>query len=234
MAFQIFLFIVAAITAFMPTIFDMKVRGKKLNWWRSLTVYGKIYIVVFLSFFCSGLYLTIKSHNESVAKEVLSINRIKSDSILMSNLTVKVNKLFLSDSTQRVKNDSLSKVIRTLNKQIIQSGGSGLQNNAPNYGIQAARDVNIGTDVELSQADLQKGLNMVNQLVTQHKLDKKVLFMMNQLSNGQKAAKQLSDFLKSNGFDIMFGMSLAPMGSGMTITHDPQENIVVIAVGEFR
>ncbi len=154
MSIEIFFFIAAAMVAFMPTVWDMKVKGKNLNWWKRLTLAGKIYIIAFVSFFGTGLYLTISSHNESVVKEIKSNERIKSDSILMSNLTSKVTKLFSSDSLYRsavkkggYKYDSIKGIIikPQVNIQNVQNNGRAIQNNAPNFGNQIVGDINLNT-----------------------------------------------------------------------------------------
>ncbi len=244
MSIEVIFFSIAAIIAIMPTFYDMKVRDKYLNWWRRLTLAGKIYIILFIGFFGTGLYLTVRSHNDSALRDKISRSRILSDSVLMAGLTLKVNKLYTSDSSYRAaltnggyQYDSLNGRIVSIknNTQVVKgNNSSGFQNNAPNYGMQAARDINIGREIELQETDLIEALNMANQLITQFKLSKTALLMVHQLSNGKKAAKQLAEFFESNGFTVMHGVSMGQINNGITISHDLQEKSVVVLVGELK
>ena len=135
-----------------------------------MTIAGKIYIIAFVSFFGTGLYLTIKSHNESVVKEINSKGKIKSDSLLMSNLTLKVTKLYSSDSLYRsavkksgYKYDSIKGIIikPQVNIQSVQNNGRAIQNNAPNFGNQIVGDINLNTGRKFDDNSKREALQLL-------------------------------------------------------------------------
>lgn len=210
MSIEVFFFIAAAMVAFMPTILDMKVKGKKLNWWKGLTIYGKIYIIAFASFFGTGLYLTIQSHNESLVKEITSKNRIKSDSISMSNLTVKVTKLYLSDSLYRsainssgFKYDSINGII--LNSKVnVGKDGSAVVNYASNQGLQAGRDINLTTSEKVwSDNDLRKLLTDMKKFADINNISKVIFALEISISYDSFVMNQIKTELKNNGYTII-------------------------------
>lgn len=244
MSIEIFFFSLAAIIAFMPTFWDMKVKGKNLNWWTRLTLAGKIYIIAFASFFGTGLYLTVKSHNESVIKELKSNERIKSDSLLMSNLSVRVNKLYLSDSNYRAaikkggyKYDSIKGTIISpqISIQNIKDNGRAIQNNAPNQGIQNLGDGDIYLNAKKELTDNGKAVivNEINKLTTDWGVSCCILSMHHK-GNGDIVFNQIKDILDSKNvkYDIIFsefnGLN-APNG----ISYSIKDGKLKILVGDY-
>jgi len=213
MSTEVFFFIAAAMVAFMPTIWDMKVKGKNLNWWNRLTSAGKIYIIAFGSFFGTGLYLTINSHNESLVKEITSKERIKSDSLLMSNLRKDVTKLVKSDSLYEsaikksgYKFDAINGVIVNRNFQQVEKGSSAFQNNATNYGNQAGRDINLSNEKKLNSEEIKELIESTKKIMSDSSLNCLEIFMEAR-SNGNKVYAQIMDAFTKAGFKPMGGVS---------------------------
>jgi hypothetical protein len=244
MSIEVFFFIAAAMVAFMPTIWDIKVKGKNLNWWKRLTLAGKIYIIAFVFFFGTGLYLTIKSHSESVDKEITSKERIKSDSLLMSNLTVKVTKLYISDSSYRaaIKNggykyDSIKGTIVNprINIQNVQNGGRAIQNNAPNHGIQNLGDGNIYVNAKKELTE--EGKNLIISEINKFTKDWGVtccIISMHHKGNGDLVFSQIKGILDDQNvsYDITFSENngQAPPNG---ISYSSKDGKLKILVGDY-
>lgn len=200
----------------MPTVLDMKVKRKKLNWWNSLTGYGKIYIIAFGLFFGTGLYLTIKTHSESVVKEVASNKRIKSDSLLMSNLTVKVSKLYASDSLYKsavkkggFKYDSINGVI--INPQVnIGKDGSAIVNYTSNQGLQAGRDINLSNERKLNNEEIKELIESTKKIMSDSSLNCLEISIESR-SNGNRVYAQIMEAFTKAGFKPMGGVSYDSM-----------------------
>ena len=239
MSIEVLFFIAAAMVAFMPTIWDMKGTDNNLNWWNRLTLAGKIYIIAFVSFFGTGLYLTINSHNESVVKEITSKERIKSDSILMSNLRRDVTKLVKSDSLYEsaiekggFKFDSVNGVI--INPQVnVGKDGSAIVNYASNKGLQAARDINFNSEKTLTRDDLDQITFEVKRIMADSSLKCLNVFYESR-SNGSIIYNQLHSAFKSQGLSPMGGVSqMKFIEEGITYRIDKNRCLSVI-VGYFK
>jgi hypothetical protein len=244
MSIETLFFIVAALVAFIPTIWPMKVEDKNFNWWKSLTLAGRVYIIAFAFFFGTGLYLTISSHNESVVKEIKSNEKIKSDSLLMSNLNLKVAKLYSSDSLYRsaikkggYKYDSIKGIIikPQVNIQNIQNNGRAIQNNAPNQGIQNLGDGDIYLNAKKELTD--KGKNLVITEINRLTKDWGVsccFLSMHSKGNGDIVFHQIKDILDSQSvpYDITFSeYDGQPPPNG--ISYSSKDGKLKILVGDY-
>jgi len=201
MSIETLFFIVTALVAFIPTIWPMKVEEKNLNWWKSLTLAGRAYIISFVFFFGTGLYLTISSHYESVIKEIKSKKRIESDSLSMSNLTIKVNELYRSDSTYRSKYDSLNRIIiKTGESSIVNTG------NLNNNSHQNTGDISVNELWKLSANDKKK----LKELTRKYKYAKVLTCIQD--DDSFHFVDEVRAFLKLNGLIIISEEEKSTMG----------------------
>lgn len=89
------------------------------------------------------------------------------------------------------------------NVQNLDSGASGIQNNAPNYGNQAGRDLNIVNEKQLQEADKTALINLIDKLKRDSStITKCVSLFSSNTSNAGKVSSQISDFLTSQGYKI--------------------------------
>ena len=101
-------------------------------------------------------------------------------------------------TTKKGKTDQTKPIGNTQN---IDSGASGIQNNAPNYGNQAGRDMTVISEKELQEADKIPLLNLINKLKKDSSITSNCfgLYIVAG-SNGGKVASQITSFLISKGY----------------------------------
>src|SRR5258708_32612204 len=154
----IIVFVLSTFLGFMRTVFEIK-NDNKLNGW------GKTYIGLLILFFGIGIYAIVIDWRK-VDKEELRLNsknkadsvarrlERKRDSLSIFKLDGKLIRLESSLKKGGYSFDSIKgQIISPRNIQIVETGGSALQTNAPNYGLQAGRDININPERQLSEND---------------------------------------------------------------------------------
>ncbi len=85
--------------------------------------------------------------------------------------------------------------------QKIDSGSSGLQNNATNYGNQAGRDINITNEPTLLESDKKYLLENIQATMKENNTTC-IRILLSPESNGGKISKQLDVMLRSAGYTI--------------------------------
>ncbi len=254
MSIQVFFFIAAAMVAFMPTIWDMKVKGKKLNWWTRLTLAGKIYIIAFALFFGTGLYLTVKSHNESITKETISKSKNYQDSIkfelrhqetlerlgFLSSAYERANK---SDSIFKValkrgnyKYDSVKGIIVSpkINIQTVAKDGRGIQNNEANLGNQFLGDIqNLNVnEIRASKQQLDEIVYDTEVLMKKENLTC-LIVELNMASNAKALYSQIFKAYKDAGMSPQESSAMTyPMPKKISFRKS-EKNCLVVVVGLF-
>lgn len=90
------------------------------------------------------------------------------------------------------------------NTQTIESGGSGIQNNnSPNYGQQAGRDINNINERKINDDDKAYLINFISKLTDTIPVKPKCFFMTTlPNTNGASIASQVTDFLISRGYEL--------------------------------
>jgi hypothetical protein len=243
MSVEMFFFIVTAFVAFIPTIWSMKKNtSKKIIGWKNLTLAGKIYIAAFAVFFGTGLYLTIKSQIESREKEINSAKHIKSDSTSMVNLTIKVTKLYSSDSTYKsaikkggFKYDSINGIIISprINVQKIGKGGSGIQNNNSSiYGPQAGRDLIINGGERILN---DQGISLLLEKTKKYKSWR--IRLNPSIKAGATMVEQIREVLIENGYQVFpksFDVTIMDSFDGMTFVESLEDKILDLGIGIIR
>lgn len=139
------------------------------------------------------------------------------------------------DTVQTIIHDTIPKLVYVekpspRNSQKNDNGGSGIQNNAPNQGVQAGRDVNISTEKQLTEEERVQILDFVAKTMKENNLDC-IWFTTSQGSNGGKFLSQLRAALIKEGYDLEKGanvISLKPsQGVSFSLSSGKCLNITV-------
>lgn len=183
---EILLFILAAIIGFIPSFMDIKDDNKDLNWWRRLNWAGRIYVILFIPFLGTGVWLTLVGNSHAELRERIADKNHKTDSLSIAILTQKVFSLSASDSAFKsaLKNggytfDSVRGRIESNNIQKVESGGRAIQNNAPNQGIQnlGDGDIYVNAKKELTEKGKQLVISEINKYTKELNVDCCVISM---------------------------------------------------------
>lgn len=118
------------------------------------------------------------------------------------------------------------------NSMKIDSGGSGIQNNAPNYGNQAGRDL-YENEKTLSQADVDEATNEVISAMRAFNLSE-IEFMMCNGNNGGKVLLQIQDALIKKGVNVDKRYQGMTFQSCNGISFDTSMHRINIYIGRFN
>lgn len=173
-----------------------------------------------------------EDHSEAVYRKNADDNS-KQQNASINQLRTEVKSYRKSDSTYRRKYDSARQVIGNFQK--IEKGGRGIQNNAPNYGLQNLGDGNvyIGGDRTLTELGKQKILGDIAYLTNAYNVNCCYVGLV-QNSNSPKIYYQIVELLESKGY-ILSQSPMVGRGKKMTneIEYEWKEGVLYIFVGMF-
>ena len=120
------------------------------------------------------------------------------------------------------------------NKQKIDSGASGFQNNAPNYGNQAARDININAERILTSEEKSELLNAVKKFQKEHGLKDSIYISVGQGASG-KIVLQIKEFLIDSHYNVIIFGTISGTIEKFEVTIFPMDkNCRGLVVGVYR
>ena len=133
------------------------------------------------------------------------------------------------------KNSNKSKSSSVPNNSMkIDSGGSGIQNNAPNYGNQAGRDLYV-KDKSLDDSEIRDVFDVINYAKENFHINM-IKLVLGPNSNGQKVFTQLNTELLKKGYSIdnnNLGYSYPLQPVRDKITYDTSGKTLSIVIGNF-
>lgn len=126
----------------------------QIQFWRTAQLWSGIFsalgilLAVFAQFKISNLEDKTKGRPESARNTIINNGVINNSPVIFNNDSVKTIIDISEKPIGKLKKEAKEEPKQNIQK--IESGGSGIQNNAPNYGYQAGRDINIITDNSVS------------------------------------------------------------------------------------
>lgn len=117
--------------------------------------------------------------------------------------------------------------------QKIDSGSSGLQNNAPNYGNQAGRDMYLTTEKKLTSEELDMVIKEINRLSTTNNI-KCVGYLMGQGNNGGEVLYQIKQAVTAAGYDPNNSLMGTSSGNWEGLEIKVQMNCITVFIGHFQ
>jgi tryptophan-rich sensory protein len=236
MNIEIVLIILGFVVAISPLLGFKMVKKKKIDFAKRITTFGWFVFIVLFVFAAIQCYLVFKNKVDANKREA-NESQFRTDTILnqkMLNDSISTIHLTLKNAGLKIQNGR----VLPLKINFVTTIVDGIQNNnSPNYGVQAGRDLTISSERQFIGEEKEKVMSYINESMIKYNL-RYIKVFISMESNGAKYKAQLVQTLQKAGYSVQdfgavgyYGTILSP--KGLNIKINEIDSVMNIDVGVF-